>query len=133
MKKSRNFSYFFIFFGISYFFRFFCFFTIFFFQPCTQCFCRTTDSATLSCCPPMVITKLYPDLFQAISSFFHAFPPERSKKPMVSHELFFLLRLIVSYVLFYFCFIISLQIGFPMEENFSSYSVMTFPLLISGS
>ena len=27
---------------------------------------------------------------------------------------------------------ISLQIGFPIEENFSSYSVMTFPLTISS-
>ena len=133
MKKSRNFSYFFIFFGISYFFRFFCFFTIFFFQPCTQCFCRTTDSATLSCCPPMVITKLCPDLFQTISSFSHFFPLREAKSPWYLMSFSFYFILIIFYVRFYFCFIISLQIGFPMEENFSSYSVMTFPLLISGS
>lgn len=34
---------------------------------------------------------------------------------------------------FFYLDAINLQIGFPLKENFSSYSVMTFPSLKTGS
>ena len=58
-----------------------------------------------------------------------------AKTKRVSHRLFLLVyeTLFDCFLKNYFLEAINLQIGLPMLENFSSYSVMTFPVFMSVS
>ena len=97
-------------------------------------FRRTAHSG--SCILPPVNSRSYAGIgsvscdnktYSSIFSWIHIFS-------LCTHPFFLIILLIIMYAFFFQSFLlaISLLIGFPFRENFSSYSVMIFPAFISS-